>query len=58
MLVVPLKNSTSVTVPSSSDASAVIVIIAGSINGLYLSGDTISTVGAIFPGAIILFVTF
>ena len=47
--VVPLKNSTKVTVPSKSVAVAEIVISSPSLKDVLLLGDVIDIVGFIFP---------
>ncbi len=45
-LVLPLKNSTLLTVPSASEALAVSVIVAGAVKLLPLVGDVRFTAGA------------
>jgi hypothetical protein len=47
----PLKNSTLLTVPSESDAVALIVMFASAVNEALLAGDVTLTVGATFEGA-------
>ena len=48
--IVPLKNCTWATLPSLSEASAVIVISAGAVKVGLLVGLVIATVGGVFVG--------